>query len=120
MRAPGAVLFDAPSASAGKLFILGPGYPVEVVVSVEGWFKVRDATGAMAWIPVDRVSEDRNVIISVARASIRKDPTEGAQLAFEAEQGVMLKVLDATPGWLKVQHRDGVSGYVRTSQVWGK
>ena len=25
----------------------------------------------------------------------------------------------AAPGWAKVRHRDGVTGFVRATQVWG-
>lgn len=119
VRAPGAVLFDAPSQSAGKLFILGAGYPVEIVVSVEGWHKVRDATGALAWVAVDRLSTERNVIINVPRAAIRGAASEDAPVVFEAEQGVLMKVLEVRPGWLKVRHRDGGTGFLRAAEVWG-
>ncbi|MGH8700070.1 MAG: hypothetical protein ACREVR_02685, partial [Burkholderiales bacterium] len=34
-----AVLYDAPSAKAKKLYVVSHGYPVEVLVVVEGWSK---------------------------------------------------------------------------------
>ena len=40
------VLYDAPSVKARKLYIVNRGYPLEVVVQVEGWIKVRDAAGS--------------------------------------------------------------------------
>ena len=42
------VLYDAPSARGGKLFVIKRDTPVEVVVSLEGWSKVRDAQGGLA------------------------------------------------------------------------
>ena len=36
-----AVLYDAPSAKSKKLYVVSQGYPVEIVVVVEGWSKVR-------------------------------------------------------------------------------
>ncbi|MFN0318426.1 MAG: SH3 domain-containing protein [Burkholderiales bacterium] len=119
IRMPGAVLYDAPSANAKKLYILSGGYPVEVVVSVEGWQKVRDASGGLAWIPAADLSEEKTVMISVARAAVKGGPSEDVATVFEAEQGVVLRVLDSANGWLKVQHRDGSSGFVRVGQVWG-
>jgi SH3-like domain-containing protein len=116
---PGAVLYDAPSASAKKLYILSGGYPVEVVVSVEGWQKVRDAGGGLAWVPLADLSEEKTVMISIARAAVKGEPSEDAATVFEAEQGVVLRVLESASGWLKVQHRDGSSGFVRIGQVWG-
>jgi SH3-like domain-containing protein len=45
-RSAAVILYDAPSLNARRLFILNQGYPVEIIVSLEGWYKVRDATGA--------------------------------------------------------------------------
>jgi SH3-like domain-containing protein len=44
-----AVLYDAPSARATKLFVVSQYYPVEVMVSVDNWLKVRDVSGELAW-----------------------------------------------------------------------
>ncbi|MDP3288775.1 MAG: SH3 domain-containing protein [Methyloversatilis sp.] len=46
---------------------------------------------------------------------------DDAPLVFEAERRVLLEPLtEAAPaGWAKVKHRDGQSGFVRISQVWG-
>ena len=40
-----AIAYDAPSAKARKLFVASRDYPIEVIVNVEGWVKVRDAAG---------------------------------------------------------------------------
>lgn len=45
-----AILYDAPSQRGVKLFVIHRDTPVEVVVSLEGWVKVRDAEGSLAWI----------------------------------------------------------------------
>ena len=37
------VLYDAPSAKSRPLFVVNRGYPVEIIVTVEGWTKVRDS-----------------------------------------------------------------------------
>ena len=39
VTADAAVLYDAPSARSNKLFVVNRGYPLEVVVAVEGWVK---------------------------------------------------------------------------------
>jgi len=44
---PAAVLYDAPSAKANRLYVIGRNYPVEIVVVVEGWTKIRDAGGEL-------------------------------------------------------------------------
>jgi SH3-like domain-containing protein len=113
------VLYDAPSLKAQKLFILGPGYPVEVLVSVEGWHKVRDATGELAWVEAKGLSLQRTVMVRVPRAEIRQAPDESAPVAFYAQQDVLMDFLEMAGNFARVRHKDGAVGFVRVTQVWG-
>jgi SH3-like domain-containing protein len=113
------ILYDAPSTKAHKLFILGRGYPVEVLVTLEGWVKVRDATGALAWIESGQLSDKRTVMVKVPRAQVHAAPDEAAPLAFEAEQDVVLELLEMAGNFVQVRHADGATGFVRVNQVWG-
>ena len=115
-----AVLYDAPSAKAKKRYILGRGYPVEVVVVVEGWTKVRDAGGELAWIETRSLSERRSVMVKTTLADVRTAAEDKAPLAFQAEQNVLLDLNELTgTGWARVTHRDGQTGYIKVSVVWG-
>ncbi len=114
------VLYDAPSQRGGKLFVIRRDTPVEVVVSLEGWSKVRDAEGGLAWIEKKYLAEKRSVIVIADRAEVRQKAEEGSPLVFEAEKNVALDYLETAPGgWAKVRHRDGASGFVRANQIWG-
>ena len=115
-----AVLYDAPSQRGSKLFVIRRDTPVEVVVSLEGWSKVRDAAGGLAWIEKKYLSEKRSVIVTVEQAEVRQKAEEGSLLVFEAERNVALEYLETVPGgWIRVRHRDGQSGFVRANQIWG-
>ena len=119
-----AVLYDAPSLKARPLFVIGRDTPFEVIVGVEGWLKVRDAGGTVAWIERKVVSERRMLIVRVPVADVLAAPEANAPLVFKAEQNVLLELVDPayvanTPGWAKVRHRDGQQGYIRIAQVWG-
>lgn len=115
-----AVLYDAPSAKARKLYVVGHGYPVEVVVVVEGWSKVRDASGELTWIESKHLADKRTVLVRTPLAQVREAASDAAPLVFEAQQDVLLELLGiASGGWLRVRHRDGQAGYVRAAQVWG-
>ena len=115
-----AILYDTPSQRGAKLFVIKRDTPVEVVVSLEGWAKVRDSEGGLAWIERRFLSDKRSVIVRAELADVRQKPEEGAPLAFQAEKNVSLDYLEAMPGgWIKVRHRDGPSGFVRAGQVWG-
>ena len=114
------VLYDAPSQRGSKLFVVKRETPVEVVVSLEGWSKVRDADGGLAWIEKKYLSDRRSVIVTAERAEVRQKADDGSPIAFEAEKNVALEYLETAPGgWVKVRHRDGQSGFVRANQIWG-
>jgi SH3-like domain-containing protein len=105
----------------------GRDVPVEVVVVVEGWTKIRDAGGGFGWIPNKGLADKRVLLVRTPVAEIRANPDDGSPLVFRAEQNVLLDLAEsaaspgttATPGWVKVRHRDGQTGYVRVNQVFG-
>jgi SH3-like domain-containing protein len=120
------VLYDAPSARAKPLFVYGRGVPVEALVSVEGWTKVRDAAGTIGWMAGKSLSDKRMLVVRAPVADVRAAADEAAPVVFRAERDVLLEMAEpaaaaasATPGWIRVRHRDGQSGYVRLSQVFG-
>jgi len=120
VNVPAAILYDVPSAKGQRLYIVRQHTPLEVVVRLEGMVKVRDAEGTLAWIEAAALTDKRHVVVVVGRAEIRSEARDDAPPAFEAEKWVALELLEtATPGWAKVRHRDGSSGYVRANQVWG-
>ena len=119
-----AVMYDAPSAKARPLFVIGRDIPLELIVNVEGWMKVRDVGGTVAWVEKKAVGDKRMLVVRAPVAEILANPVDAAPLVFKAEQNVLLEVADTTyatttPGWVKVRHRDGQLGYVRIAQVWG-
>jgi SH3-like domain-containing protein len=115
-----AILYDAPSSKAKKLFIVGRDYPVEVVVNLGGWIKVRDSGGDLAWVEAANLAERREVQVMVAQADVLESANEAARPVFRADKNLLLELLEASPdGWVKVRHRDGLSGYIQSSKVWG-
>jgi SH3-like domain-containing protein len=79
------------------LFVVRPGTPVELVVSLEGWSKVRDSKGDLVWIEKKYLAEKRNVIVRADRAQIRVAAEDKAALVFEAERDVVLELVEAAP-----------------------
>ena len=115
-----AVLYDAPSRAATRLFVVSRYYPLEVIVNLDAWIKVRDHTGALAWIESKAFGARRMVLVTGAQAEARQRPEDSAPLAFVAAQNVALELVEVAPaGWLRVRAADGADGYVRASQVWG-
>lgn len=117
---PVAVLYDAPSQKGQKLYLIRAQTPVEVVVRLEGWVKVRDAEGSLAWIEAANLSEKRQLVVIAPRAEIRQADNPEAPVVAELDKWVAIEfVAAAAPGWARVRHRDGATGFIRSTQVWG-
>jgi SH3-like domain-containing protein len=115
-----AVMHDAPATKAVKLHILGPQQPVEVVVKLDKWSKVRDFSGEFAWVENSTLAEKRHVVVSAPSAEARTHPRSTAAIAFEARRGVVLELTGApVDGFAPVKHRDGAAGFIAISQLWG-
>ena len=113
-------MYDAPSVKANKVFVASRFYPVEVIVQVDNWTKVRDLAGDLAWVEKKTLSEIRTAVVTTTLADVREKAEDGAPLVFQARRGVALEIVElgASP-WVKVRHRDGQTGFVRANQVWG-
>ncbi|WP_317202612.1 SH3 domain-containing protein [Janthinobacterium sp.] len=115
-----AILYDAPSTKGGKLFIAPRGMPLEVVLSYGEWVKVRDVSGDLAWTEAKALSARRNVVVRSANLKVRASADEAAAPVFIADKGLLLEVTEgAVAGWVKVRHKDGSAGYVKSADVWG-
>ena len=114
------VLYDAPSVKADRLFIASRFYPFEVLVKLDQWTKVRDTNGEVGWVENSALGERNMVVVTVPLADVRAAPDPQSPLVFEAYKQVLLEALEPPAnGWVKVRHRDGQEGYIRTSHVWG-
>lgn len=114
------VMYDAPSLKAEKLYVASRYLPVEAIVNVEGWVKVRDSSGSLTWVEQKALSNQRYIIVTVPQAKVYQAADESSGVVFQAQEQVVLEWLDLnTSGWVKVRHRDGQVGYIRVHQVWG-
>lgn len=115
-----AMLYDAPSTRADRLFVATRGYPFEVLVKLDQWTKVRDANGEVAWVENKALSERAVALVTVPVADVHSEPNAQSPLVFEAYKQVLLEIVEPASGeWVRVRHRDGQQGYVRVAHVWG-
>ena len=117
-----AVLYDAPSTTAGKVAIAGRGLPLEVVIVTDAWVKVRDHSGRLAWIEKSAFGGTRSVMVKSETSVVRQQPRPDAEVVFQAARGVLLELtgeVDAY-GWLPVKHADGQAGWLPAHEAWGR
>src|SRR5207344_3161593 len=92
-----AVLYDAPSRAATPLFVVQRNYPLELIVNLEAWVKVRDHAGALTWIEKKSLSDKRTLLVTGASAEARQRPEDGAPVVFAAAQNVALDLVEVAP-----------------------
>ena len=115
-----AVMYDAPSRASTPVYVASRFYPVEVIVNLDAWVKVRDHTGTLSWIEKKSLSERRMLIVTAPNVEVRSRAEDAAPPAFQATQNVALDLVEIAPGgWVRVRHADGSGGYVKSAQVWG-
>lgn len=114
------IFYDAPSSKSKRLFVLGAGYPLEVMVTVEGWTKVRDAGGSIGWVEARALSAKRLVVVRTNVAEARTAPEAGAKPAFRVARNVMLEWIETLPGgWTRVRHPEAGQAFMLTADLWG-
>lgn len=120
--AQASILYDAPSTLAGKVAIAGSGLPLEVIVELQSWVKVRDHNGHLAWIEKSALTGARSVMIKTESSAIRQRPRPDADIVFRAARGVLLEPTGEPDGfgWLPVKHADGRTGWLPAHEAWGK
>lgn len=117
------IAFEGPSAKATKQYLYSRGTPVEVVVQIEGWLKVRDAQGVLAWVEKKALTDRTNVQIKSPTADALAAPDAASPIVFRAESGVLLTLVTPQPpnagAWAQVRHRDGQVGFIRVDALFG-
>lgn len=115
-----AIFYDAPSHKAPKLFVAPQGMPVEVVLRYREWVKVRDFYGDAAWTEATGLLPRRSVVVRFDGVGMRASPDDIAPLLMVADKGVVLELVDREiTTWVQVRHKDGLTGYVKATDLWG-
>ncbi|MDB5801603.1 MAG: hypothetical protein JWL63_2542 [Rhodocyclales bacterium] len=113
-------VFDAGSRQASAQFILLKGTPVELIVTLDRWAKIREASGGIGWVERSLLAERSQIIVTAASAEVRQTAAGDAPVVFTARKDLLLDVIDKPAGsWIKVRHRDGRTGFIELKAVWG-
>jgi SH3-like domain-containing protein len=114
-----AILYDAPTLRGKKLAVAPRGMPVEIVVVQQDWDRVRDASGEFSWIDKHALVDRRTVVTTTATA-VKSGADDRTTTLLHLESGVWVELLDPpVNGYAHVRHRDGVTGFVHVTDVWG-
>lgn len=115
------VAYEGPSTRSTKQFIYSRGTPLEVLVTIEGWHKVRDAQGVLVWVE-RRALGERSFVQVKANTPVDAHATadEASPVVFRVEPGVLLTlVAPPTNAYAQVRTRDGQVGFLRIDSLFG-
>jgi SH3 domain protein len=122
IKAKKALLYEGPSSSTKKEFIITEGYPLQVMVRLKDWIKVKDHLGKISWIQSTDISKDRNVMTLNDNVNLFYKPTTDSVHLAKIEKDILLKLLSSFPtnGWIQVKTlSQNIEGYIRAEDVWG-
>ncbi|MGE4559282.1 MAG: SH3 domain-containing protein [Desulfobulbus sp.] len=117
---------SAPGTDQSILWTLGSGFPLEVIGKKGEWLKVQDFEGSTGWVHRKTTQPTPYVIVRANKGTeqqinVRKEPTTDAEIVAKAHYGVVFRVLGTKGSWINVEHtREGVSGWVLGSLLWGQ
>lgn len=122
VNADQAFLHEAPSDSTKKSFIVTKGYPLEVIVSLKEWKKVKDHEGLINWIKTSDLSSKRSVLNLKGDNPIYLEPSSASPILAKVNENVTLELLDAKKidDWVKVYSKVGdIEGFIKATDLWG-
>lgn len=92
--------------------------PLRITAEYEHWRRVEDASGEGGWVQYAMLSGARTVLVQTDMAEFRGAADAAAMAAFQAERGVIGRLLECTPDWCRVAV-DGNRGWVLKTDLWG-
>ncbi|MDH4320230.1 MAG: SH3 domain-containing protein [Desulfobulbaceae bacterium] len=111
---------SGPGDDQAILWELGDGYPLQVLDSKGKWYKVSDFEGDVGWIYKSLVNRTPHLIVKKKVVNIRSGPGTSYKLIGKANYGVVFKTLEkGKDGWVKVEHENGLVGWVLRNLLWG-
>lgn len=94
------------------------GMPLLVTAEYENWRRVEDADGAGGWVHYSLLSSARAALVTQDMAEFLVQPENGAAVVFQAEFGVVGRLLECDRDWCRLSV-NGEKGWARKAAIWG-
>jgi SH3-like domain-containing protein len=116
------ILYEGPSDSTSKEFIVTQSYPLQVLVKLKDWIKVRDHEGKISWIKAKDITRDRTVLTLKNNVILFYKPSYSSVKLADISVNVALRLVSPlnTDGWIEVKTlSQNIEGFIRVQDVWG-
>lgn len=110
---------SGPGTNHSILWELGRGYPLMVIGRQDKWLRVRDFENDEGWVYQPLVGRNAHLVVKAKIVNIRSGPGTRYRVVGQAKYGVVLRTQERRSGWVKVQHENGLAGWVARDLLWG-
>jgi SH3-like domain-containing protein len=115
---------SGPGLEHAVVWKLDAGFPVEILATKGEWLQVRDFEGSSGWVHKKNIGRTPHMIVKANKGvdqqiNVRKEPATNGAIVAKANYGVVFKTLEKKDGWVKVEHGQGVTGWVDGRLLWG-
>lgn len=94
------------------------GMPLKITAEYEHWRRVEDAEGVGGWVHYALLSGVRSAMVTDTLATFYSRADPASQVAFQAEEGVVARVIECKAGWCRLSV-EGQKGWVQVTSLWG-
>lgn len=92
--------------------------PLELLVAVDHYLKVRDWDGTLGWVHEKMVWNRRDVMIKGAVRALHQRPDPTSAVVARAEPGVIGRLLECQGNWCRIEAGDH-TGWVQRGDIFG-
>lgn len=94
------------------------GLPVEIIEEFDIWRRIRDHDGVVGWVKSTLLVGKRHVLVRDEQRPLRESPEAGAKPVALVNPGVVLKVLECSGDWCRLDVQ-GYKGWMMKTEFWG-
>ncbi len=94
------------------------GMPLRITAEYEHWRRVEDSEGVGGWVNYSLLSGVRTVLVTQDMAEFLSQPVGGTNVVYQAELGVIGRLLQCNPEWCRISI-EGEKGWVVKTALWG-
>lgn len=118
VKKDGVNIRSGPSTKNNVIWQVFEGFPLKVLKREGKWASVVDFEGDKGWIYASLITSKKTVIVNVETANMRSGSSTNDTIIATVKKGVVFEVLDMNDGWIKVRHKDEITGWMHNSLLW--
>jgi len=110
---------DAPDLQSTVLWELRRGFPLAVTERRGDWLAVKDFEGDTGWVARSLTADEPHHIVTSKTLNVRSGPGTEHEVVTQAQYGDLLRTLEKSGEWVRVERETGETGWVSARLVWG-